>query len=73
MSQELEDRFLNYAKAVRDFCTKLKWDVINMNIYKAINKGKRFCRFLMIYDNRMREWKLKFQEGKQKNQFIGFN
>ena len=32
MSKELEDRFHNYAKAVRDYCTKLKWDVINKNI-----------------------------------------
>jgi len=29
MSQELEDRFLNYAKSVRDLCIKLKKDVIN--------------------------------------------
>lgn len=29
MSQELEDRFHRYAKAVRDFCTKVKWDIIN--------------------------------------------
>lgn len=29
MSKELEDRFHNYAKAVRDYCGKIKWDVIN--------------------------------------------
>jgi four helix bundle protein len=29
MSKELEDRFQNYAKAVRDFCTRVKWDIIN--------------------------------------------
>jgi four helix bundle protein len=29
MSKELEDRFQNFAKAVRDFCTKVKWDIIN--------------------------------------------
>lgn len=29
MSKELENRFHNYAKAVRDFCTKVKWDIIN--------------------------------------------
>ena len=29
MSQELEDRFFNFAKRVRDFCIKLKWDIIN--------------------------------------------
>jgi len=30
MSQQLEDRFLMYAKSVRDFCVKLKKDVINI-------------------------------------------
>jgi hypothetical protein len=30
MSQELEIRFSNYAKSVRDFCRKLKWDLINV-------------------------------------------
>ena len=30
MSQELEIRFSNYAKSVRDFCRKLKWDIINV-------------------------------------------
>lgn len=29
MSRELEDRFQRYAKSVRDFCTKVKWDIIN--------------------------------------------
>ena len=29
MSQELEDRFESFARSVRDFCQKLKWDVIN--------------------------------------------
>jgi len=29
MSKELEDRFQNYAIAVRDFCTRIKWDIIN--------------------------------------------
>jgi four helix bundle protein len=30
MSQELEDRFHNFGKRVRDFCLKLKWDIINV-------------------------------------------
>ncbi|THU34814.1 four helix bundle protein [Niastella caeni] len=30
MSKELEDRFFNYAKHVRDFCQKLKWNTINL-------------------------------------------
>jgi four helix bundle protein len=29
MSKELEDRFHKYAKAVRDLCRKVKWDLIN--------------------------------------------
>ena len=29
MSQELEVRFHNFAKRTRDFCLKLKWDIIN--------------------------------------------
>ena len=29
MSQELEDRFFNFAKRVRDFCTRLNFNVIN--------------------------------------------
>ncbi|MDQ3552377.1 MAG: four helix bundle protein [Bacteroidota bacterium] len=27
MSQELEERFLSFAKRVRDFCRTIKWDV----------------------------------------------
>jgi len=30
MSKELEDRFLNFAKQVRNFCQKLKWNTINL-------------------------------------------
>ena len=30
MSKELEDRFFSYAKRVRDFCQKLKWNTINL-------------------------------------------
>lgn len=29
MSQQLEDRFQEFAKAVRDYCLRLKWDIIN--------------------------------------------
>src|SRR4051812_38597035 len=29
MSQQLEDRFFNFAIRTRDFCLKLKWDIIN--------------------------------------------
>jgi four helix bundle protein len=36
MSKELEDRFHNYAKAVRDFCTLVKWDIINREYIKQV-------------------------------------
>ena len=36
MSKELEDRFHNYAKTVRDYCTKIKWDVINKEYIKQV-------------------------------------
>lgn len=36
MSKELEDRFHSYAKAVRDYCTKIKWDVINKEYIKQV-------------------------------------
>ncbi len=29
MSQELEDRFRKFAERVRDFCRKIKWDIIS--------------------------------------------
>ncbi len=36
MSRELENRFHNYAKAVRDFCTRVKWDIINREYIKQL-------------------------------------
>lgn len=36
MSKQLEDRFQNYAKAVRDYCTKLKGDIINKEYIKQV-------------------------------------
>ena len=36
MSKALEDRFHNYARAVRDYCTKIKWDVINKEYIKQV-------------------------------------
>src|SRR5436190_23933342 len=36
MSRELEDRFHNYAKAVRSFCTRVKWDIINREYIKQV-------------------------------------
>jgi four helix bundle protein len=36
VSKELEDRFHHYAKAVRDYCTKVKWDFINKEYIKQV-------------------------------------
>src|SRR5690349_24831416 len=36
MSKELEDRFQNFARSVRDYCTKIKWDVINKEYIKQL-------------------------------------
>src|SRR5678809_524134 len=36
MSQELEDRFHNFGKEVRDFCCKLKWDIINTEYIRQL-------------------------------------
>ena len=36
MSKELVDRFHNYAKAVRDYCAKLKWNIINIEYIEQV-------------------------------------
>jgi len=36
MSQELESRFHNFGKGIRDFCLKLKWDVINVEYIRQV-------------------------------------
>ena len=36
MSQELEIRFHNFAKKTRDFCFKLKWDIINIEYIRQL-------------------------------------
>ena len=36
MSQELEDRFHNFGKRVRDFCIKLKRDIINAEYIRQL-------------------------------------
>ena|SRR3979411_606039 len=36
MSKELEVRFFNFAIRVRDFCRKLKWDVINLEYIRQL-------------------------------------
>ena len=39
MSKELEDRFHEFARRVRDFCRKLKWDLINTEYIKQLIKA----------------------------------
>jgi len=39
MSKELEDRFAAYAKRVRDFCERLKKNVINLEYTKQLIKS----------------------------------
>jgi len=36
MSQELQERFFNFAKCVRDFCGKTKWDIINTEYIRQL-------------------------------------
>jgi four helix bundle protein len=36
MSQELENRFHEFGKNVRDFCLKLKYDIINTEYIKQV-------------------------------------
>ena len=36
MSQQLETRFHAFAKNVRDFCLRLKWDIINSEYIKQL-------------------------------------
>lgn len=36
MSKELEDRFHLFAKGVRDFCRKVKWDTINAEYIRQV-------------------------------------
>ena len=36
MSKELEDRFHNFGKRIRDFCLNLKWDTINTEYIRQL-------------------------------------
>ena len=36
MSFELEERFGNFAIKVRNFCTRLKWDIINAEYIRQV-------------------------------------
>ena len=53
MSKELEDRFHHYAKAVRDYCTRVKWDVINTEYIKQVirSSGSVSANYTEASDN----------------------
>src|SRR5205814_7431258 len=36
MSQELENRFHDFGKRVRDFCRRVKWDIINVEYIRQL-------------------------------------
>jgi four helix bundle protein len=36
MSQQLEERFHDFGKRVRDFCRKVKWDIINVEYVRQV-------------------------------------
>ena len=36
MSQELESRFHDFGKRVRNFCLNLKWDIINVEYIRQV-------------------------------------
>ncbi len=36
MSQELEERFEDFTRGVRDFCRKVKWDIINIEYIRQL-------------------------------------
>jgi len=36
VSQELEDRLHNFGKNARDFCSKVKWDIINIEYIRQL-------------------------------------
>ena len=76
MSRELEGRFFNYAKRVRDFCRKLKHDVINIEYIRQLIRasGSIGANYLEASDDLGKsdeKMKIKFQEEKQRNPFTG--
>jgi len=56
MSQELEDRFHNYGVRVRDFCIKLKRDIINTEYIRQVIRasGSVGGNYIEASDERMR-------------------
>jgi len=42
VSQELENRFHDFGKRVRDFCRCVKWDIINAEYIKQLIRASSF-------------------------------
>jgi len=53
MSKELEDRFFSFARKVRDFCQKLKWNVINLEYMRQLVRasGSVGANYIEASDN----------------------
>ena len=59
MSQELENRFHDFGKRVRDFSLKLKWDVINVEYVRQLIRasgsvGANYIGASEIWENWMK-------------------
>ena len=76
MSKELEDRFHNYAKAVRDYCTKVKWNIINQEYIKQVirSSGSVSANYTEASDDLGKadeKMKIKISEEKLRKQLNG--
>jgi four helix bundle protein len=76
MSQELEDRFFRFAKNVRDFCLKLKWNTINREYIRQLirSSGSVGANYIEASDDLGKldeKLKIKFPGERQKNRCIG--
>jgi len=76
MSQELEERFENFAKNIRDFCRKLKWDVINLEYIRQLIRasGSVGANYIEASDDIGKadeKMKIKIASGRLRNQLIG--
>jgi len=76
MSQELEERLENFAKNIRDFCRKLKWDVINLEYIRQLIRasGSVGANYIEASDDIGKadeKMKIKIASGRLRNQLIG--
>jgi len=78
MSQELEIRFHNFGKKTRDFCLKLKWDIINNEYIRQLirSSGSVGANYIEASDDLGRadeKMKIKIarREAKESVHFLG--